>query len=207
MAHWQLWGHSLWHPLQLASVVFGISVPLVYLGAYFGFKKEPWSFPCTTNELARMIPEQPWYMQKYFVILVGGVLPFGAVFIEVFFIMSSVWLHRYYYMFGFLLLVFAILIVTSAEITIVMTYFQLCAEDWQWWWRSIFTAGSASLYLFLYALLYFYTKLDIAPVVSGLLYFGYMALICFAFFLLCATTGFFATFWFVTKIYGEIKVA
>ena len=72
------------------------------------------------------------YMQKYFAVLVGGVLPFGAVFIEVFFIMSSIWLHHYYYMFGFLLLVFVILILTSAEITIVMTYFQLCAEDWRW---------------------------------------------------------------------------
>merc|ERR550539_1230780 len=78
-----------------------------------------------------MIPPQPWYMQKYFAVLVGGVLPFGAVFIEVFFIMSSIWLHHYYYMFGFLLLVFVILILTSAEITIVMTYFQLCAVDWR----------------------------------------------------------------------------
>ena len=86
-------------------------------------------------------------MQPYFTILVGGVLPFGAVFIEVFFIMSSVWLHHYYYMFGFLLLVVIILIITSAEITIVMTYFQLCTEDHQWWWRSVLTPGMSSLTL------------------------------------------------------------
>merc|ERR1712244_43111 len=125
--------------------------------------------------MGRMIPPQPWYMQKYFAVLVGGVLPFGAVFIEGFFIMSSIWLHHYYYMFGFLLLVFVILILTSAEITIVMTYFQLCAEDWRWWWRSVQTAGSSVLYL--------YTKLDIVPFVSSLLYFGYMCLACLAFFL------------------------
>ncbi len=63
---------------------------------------------------------------------VGGVLPFGAIFIEVFFIMSSVWHHQYFYMFGFLLLVLAILIITCAEITIVLTYFQLCSEDYHW---------------------------------------------------------------------------
>ena len=33
-------------------------------------------------------------MQHVFAILVGGVLPFGAVFIELFFILSSIWLHQ-----------------------------------------------------------------------------------------------------------------
>ena len=35
----------------------------------------------------------------------GGILPFGAIFIELFFIMTSVWLQRFYYVFGFLMLV------------------------------------------------------------------------------------------------------
>jgi len=109
-------------------------------------------------------------------------------------------------MFGFLFLVFVILMLTSAEITIVMTYFQLCAEDWQWWWRSIFTAGSEALYLFLYSVLYFHTKLEIVPVVSSLLYFGYMFLISFAFFVISGTVGFAATFTFIRKIYGAIKI-
>ena len=39
-----------------------------------------------------------------------------------------------------------------AEITIVMCYFQLCAEDYNWWWRSFLTAGSSGLYLFLYSM-------------------------------------------------------
>jgi len=195
---------------SLLILWFGISVPLVYLGAYFGYKGKGQAeavFPCQTNELLRMIPPQPWYMQKYFAVLVGGVLPFGAVFIEVFFIMSSIWLHHYYYMFGFLLLVFVILILTSAEITIVMTYFQLCAEDWRWWWRSVWTAGSSALYLLAYSVLYFYTKLDIeGHFVSSLLYFGYMLLVSTAFFLVTGTIGFYATNHFVFKIYDAIKV-
>ena len=55
-------------------------------------------------------------MQPAFAVLVGGVLPFGAVFIELFFILSSVWLHQYYYVFGFLLIVFLILLVTCGEV-------------------------------------------------------------------------------------------
>merc|ERR1719191_2160832 len=128
-------------------------------------------------------------MQSCFSIMVGGVLPFGAVFIEVFFIMSSIWLHRFYYMFGFLLLVYVILIITSAEITIVMAYFQLCAEDYHWWGRSFFTAGSSGLYLFLYSALYFFTKLHITPFISGVLYFGYMFIVSIGFCCLTGTIG------------------
>lgn len=51
--------------------------------------------------------------------LSAGILPFGAAFIELFFILSSLWLNRFYYVFGFLALVFIILSITCAEITIV----------------------------------------------------------------------------------------
>jgi len=185
---------------------FGISVPLVFLGAWFGYRKDPVDLPCKVNQLDRDIPEQPWYMQQHFSVLVGGVLPFGAVFIEVFFILSSVWLHRFYYMFGFLFIVYIILIMTSAEITIVMCYFQLCSEDYKWWWRSYLTAGSSALYLFLYSILYFFTKLDITPFISGLLYFGYMFLVSVAFFVITGTIGHIATWNFVRLIYGSIKI-
>lgn len=38
---------------------------------------------------------------------------------------------QYYYVFGFLLLVFCLLIITCAEISIVLTYFHLCAGAWR----------------------------------------------------------------------------
>ena len=48
-----------------------------------------------------------------------------------------------------------ILVVTCAEISIVMAYFQLCSEDYNWWWRAFLTSGSSALYLFAYAIVYF----------------------------------------------------
>eukprot|EP00403_Amphidinium_massartii_P020157 CAMPEP_0178417190 /NCGR_PEP_ID=MMETSP0689_2-20121128/24447_1 /TAXON_ID=160604 /ORGANISM="Amphidinium massartii, Strain CS-259" /LENGTH=496 /DNA_ID=CAMNT_0020038549 /DNA_START=3 /DNA_END=1490 /DNA_ORIENTATION=+ len=70
---------------------FGISVPLVFLGAYCGFRKPAIELPVRTNQIPRQIPAQPWFIQPVFTSLVGGVLPFGAVFTELFFIMSSLW--------------------------------------------------------------------------------------------------------------------
>ncbi|TMW60672.1 hypothetical protein Poli38472_000714 [Pythium oligandrum] len=185
---------------------FGISVPLVFLGSYFGFKAPAIEHPVRTNQIARQIPEQVWYLSSPFSILVGGILPFGAVFIELFFIMSALWLHQIYYVFGFLFIVLLILVATCAEVTIVMCYFQLCAEDYRWWWRSFLTSGSAAVYLFLYSFLYFFTKLNITAFVSGLLYFGYMSMISLTFFFLTGTIGYFACFWFTRKIYASIKI-
>jgi len=208
-----IWGEKSSGAVPFGTLVallvlwFGISVPLVYLGSYFAFRKPDVNPPVKVNLIPRMLtPERPWYTQAHFSILIGGILPFGAVFIEIFFIMSSVWLHQFYYVFGFLFIVFIILIITCAEIAIVMCYFQLCGEDYHWWWRSYFTPGSSAFYLFLYSILYFFTKLEIIKFVSGLLFFGYMLLVSFAFFVLTGTIGFVACYLFVSKIYSAIHV-
>ncbi|EHA8589229.1 transmembrane 9 superfamily member 8 [Cocos nucifera] len=190
----------------LVLLWFGISVPLVFVGSYVGFKKPAIEDPVKTNKIPRQIPEQAWYMNPIFSVLIGGILPFGAVFIELFFILTSIWLHQFYYIFGFLFLVFLILIVTCAEITIVLCYFQLCSEDYLWWWRSYLTSGSSALYLFLYATFYFFTKLEITKPVSGILYFGYMLIASYAFFVLTGTIGFYACFWFTRLIYSSVKI-
>jgi len=185
---------------------FGISVPLVFVGSYFGFKAPATEDPVRTNKIPRQIPEQAWYMHPALSIMVGGVLPFGAVFIELFFILTSIWMQQYFYAFGFVLLVGIILAITCGEITIVLAYFQLCAEDYNWWWRSFFTSGSSAVYLMLYATFYYYTKLDITKTASGILYFGYMIVLSFLFFVVTGTIGFYSTYAFVKAIYRSVKI-
>merc|ERR1712217_685510 len=185
---------------------FGISVPLVFLGSYFGFRKEATQLPVRTNQIPRQIPAQPWFIQPFFTSLIGGVLPFGAVFTELFFIMSSLWQHQFYYLFGFLAMVLIILIITCAEISIALTYFQLTSENYDWWWQSFLTSGSSAAYVFLYSILYFSSRLLIDKMVSTLLYFGYMFIMSILFFLLTGSIGFIASFNFVKVIYGSIKV-
>ncbi|XP_057433449.1 transmembrane 9 superfamily member 8-like [Lotus japonicus] len=190
----------------LVFLWFGISVPLVFVGGYVGFKKPAIENPVKTNKIPRQIPEQAWYMNPVFSVLIGGILPFGAVFIELFFILTSIWLNQFYYIFGFLFLVLLILIVTCAEITIVLCYFQLCSEDYLWWWRSYLTSGSSALYLFLYATFYFFTKLEITKLVSAIFYFGYMLIASYAFFVVTGTIGFYACLWFTRLIYSSVKI-
>eukprot|EP00736_Rhodelphis_marinus_P012645 Rmarinus@m.676 len=199
-------GVPFWNMFELVMMWFGISVPLVFVGAYYGFKKESLQFPCRTTNIARTVPPQAWYMGPLFSIVVGGVLPFGTVFIEMFFILSSIWQHEIYYLFGFLLIVFCILVVTCMEITIVLCYFQLCSEDYHWWWRAFLTSGASAVYLFMYCIFYYHTRLDITDTVSAFLYFGWSLILSILFFVLTGTIGFMSCLWFVMKIYGNIKV-
>jgi len=194
--------------LTLLSILVlwtGISTPLVFLGSYLAYKQPAVQHPVRTNQIPRQIPEQVWYMNPVVSILMGGVLPFGAVFIELLFIFSAIWGHRIYYIFGFLFMVFIILVLTCAEITIIMCYFQLCSEDYHWWWRSFLTSGASALYMFLYAI-YYVTRLGIREPVSIMLYFGYTLIMSLGFFVLTGAVGYAATFFFVSKIYAQIKV-
>jgi transmembrane 9 superfamily protein 2/4 len=107
---------------SLLLLWLGVSTPLVFIGSYFGFKKEAIEVPVRTNQILRHIPEQVihfkdflynitceltsfsvylnnkkvWYTHPAFSIALGGILPYGAVCIELFFIMSAMWLHQVY---------------------------------------------------------------------------------------------------------------
>uniref|UniRef100_A0A1W7R9E2 Transmembrane 9 superfamily member n=2 Tax=Hadrurus TaxID=88315 RepID=A0A1W7R9E2_9SCOR len=192
--------------LALLALWFGISLPLTFVGAYFGFKKRTIEHPVRTNQIPRQIPEQSIYTQPIPGIIMGGILPFGCIFIQLFFILNSIWSSQMYYMFGFLFLVFIILVITCSETTILLCYFHLCAEDYHWWWRSFLTSGFTAFYLFIYCIHYFVSKLNITGITSTFLYFGYTLIMVFLFFLLAGTVGFFACFWFVRKIYSVVKV-
>lgn len=191
--------------IVLLVLWFGISTPLVFFGAYFGYKQDALEFPVTTSSIPRQIPDQQWYMGLPFSLAVGGILPFGSCFVELYFILSSVWMDQYYYVFGFLLLVFSVLLITCAEITLLFTYFQLCGEDYRWWWRSFSVSGSVAFYVLMYSVVYF-RQLEANAFATYLLYFGYMGLMSFGLFLMTGFIGVSSSLYFNMLIFDSIKI-
>mmetsp|Transcript_40655 Transcript_40655/g.85117 ORF Transcript_40655/g.85117 Transcript_40655/m.85117 type:complete len:656 (-) Transcript_40655:385-2352(-) len=183
-----------------------VSIPLVFLGAYFGYKEESMEFPTVTSTIARAVPEPSFFMKPLVGISMAGMVPFAAAYVELFFIMTSLWMDQFYYVFGFTLIVYLILIVTCAEVTVLLCYYQLCAENHRWWWFSFFASGSTAMYMFLYSFFWFGSLEASKMLITYMLYFGYMFLICTAMFLVTGSVGALTSLWFIRKIFGTIKV-
>lgn len=163
--------------LVIVIIWFIISVPLSVAGSWLGFKQAAIDPPVRTNQIPRQIPPASGYLRPLPSMALAGVLPFGAIFVELYFIMNSIWFNKVYYMFGFLFICFGLMIITSAAVTVLMIYFLLCAEDYHWQWRSFFTAGASAVYVFASCLLYWIKDVSWTSWTSGVVYLGYSALL------------------------------
>lgn len=140
---------------SLAAVPFGsivvvlliwlfLSLPLCLMGTVVG---RHWGgapdTPCRVKRIPSPIPHKKWYLRPIPLALMGGLLPFGSIFIEMYFIFTSFWNYKVYYVYGFFLLVFLILLVVTLCVTVVATYFLLNAENYHWHWAA-FGAGAST---------------------------------------------------------------
>ena len=67
-------------------------------------------------------------------------------------------------------------------------------------------SGGSAVYVFAYAVFYFFTKLNITEVIPTLLYSSYTLIMVLTFWLLTGTIGFFAAYAFIIKIYAAVKI-
>ncbi|GJN13657.1 hypothetical protein PR202_gb00387 [Eleusine coracana subsp. coracana] len=202
---------------SLAAIPFGtmvvmfvlwafISFPLVLLGTVVG---RNWSGapnnPCRVKTIPRPIPEKKWYLTPSVISLMGGLLPFGSIFIEMYFVFTSFWNYKVYYVYGFMLLVFVILLIVTICVTIVGTYFLLNAENYHWQWTSFFSAASTALYVYLYSIYYYHVKTKMSGFFQTSFYFGYTLMFCLGLGILCGAIGYLGSTLFVRRIYRNIK--
>lgn len=203
---------SLWTIISVFLLWVCVSTPLVFVGSYFGFRREKIEVPTKVNQIPRVVPHSSERgifanvsgppLSFFF----GGLLPFGSICIEMFFIMNALWLSQIYYMAGVLCTVFIVLVATSAQVTVVLCYMQLCVEDHKWWIRSFLNAGSTGMYLFGYAIWFLVTKLHLVGVLPIIVYLTYMFMISLTFALFLGSIGFLTCLWFNKTIYGALKV-
>ena len=90
----------------LAAIPFGtmvvvlviwafISFPLALLGTVVGrnWNGAP-NNPCRVKTIPRPIPDKKWYLTPSVISLMGGLLPFGSIFIEMYFVFTSFWHYK-----------------------------------------------------------------------------------------------------------------
>jgi len=204
-----------------------VSTPLVFFGASTGYH---YHHPINKHHLAKSISTSPTHhtipppttlvTRPSISILAAGIVPFSAAYIELFFIMTCLWMDQYYYTLASSslvpLVVFGVILIICAEISVLLVYYQLCVENWRWWWFSFLCGGSMGGYVIGYSVVWF-QALGVAGISAEdgigwwcvmstyVLYFGCMSLISFGLFLITGSVGSLVSFWFMRKIYSIVK--
>jgi hypothetical protein len=114
--------------VMLSLFVLG-SAPLSILGSICGRNMSgDFDAPCRVHKVPRQVPEVPFYRGALVHILIGGFLPFSAIYIEMHYIFEAMWGHKIYTLFGILFIAICLVVLVTAFITIALTYFQLAVE-------------------------------------------------------------------------------
>ncbi|KAI0988117.1 hypothetical protein GJ496_007598 [Pomphorhynchus laevis] len=193
--------------VSVLTILIFIVIPLNLIGTIIG-RATNGEFipPCRVNPIPRPIPEKRWYMEPWFLSTACGILPSGSAFIEIYFILTSFWAYKMYYVFEFMLLVYIMLIIVTMSVSVICTYFLLNAEDYRWQWASFLCGASISLYMYCFSLYYFLFKTKMFGIFQTTFYFGYMFVFCAILGILCGTASYTAASLFVKRIYLTIKV-
>lgn len=156
---------NIYSSVKVFSIYSMVSLPLCFLGGLFGQSrsKKHFKFPCKTNRLPRQIPKQKWYNSQKLQLIVSGILPFSAVYVELHYLFVSFWNYTPFYFYNnqhhnnFLLLTIStiLLILVGSTSSIILIYIQLNLENYKWWWFSFLNGLSPCVYFFLFSLYYF----------------------------------------------------
>jgi hypothetical protein len=194
--------------LTVSALYAFICFPLTIFGGILAknYANPDFNAPTRTTKVAREIPtEIPWYRGRTFQVLIAGFLPFSAIYIELHYIFASMWGHQIYTLFGILLLAFILLVIVTSFITVALLYFQLAREDHRWWWASYINGGMTGIFIYVYSFYYYSHRSGMSGLLQSSFYFGYMAVISFAFFLMLGSAAFQFSLVFVKYIYSRVK--
>eukprot|EP01043_Picozoa_sp_COSAG02_P009856 COSAG02_NODE_339_length_24201_cov_45.538462_17_plen_517_part_00 len=193
----------------VAAVWSLVTFPLTVFGAMTGRQRvgstAEFEAPCRTAKVARAIPPYSSHFRKHSVqMMVAGFLPFSAIYIELYYIFASVWGHKSYTVYSILLIVFILLLIVTSFVNIALTYFTLAAEDHHWWWRAVLNGGSTGVYIYAYCFYYWLFKAEMEGFLQASFFFGYMAVVCYAFFIMLGGVGLISSLTFVRYIYSSV---
>jgi len=192
--------------VMLVVLFFFVTSPLSLAGTIVG---RNWNgvpnYPCRIKRIPSPVPYKTWYLTPTAISLLGGLLPFGSIFIEMYFLFTSMWNYKVYYVYGFMLLVFLIMLIVTACVSVVATYFLLNAENYHWHWTSFLSSASTGIYVFLYSIHFYVFKTKMTGLYQASFYYGYTLIFCFALSLMCGAVGYLSSGMFVRTIYRNIK--
>eukprot|EP00918_Siedleckia_nematoides_P087591 GHVU01192632.1.p1 GENE.GHVU01192632.1~~GHVU01192632.1.p1 ORF type:complete len:293 (-),score=43.80 GHVU01192632.1:313-1092(-) len=196
---------NLWAAAKVAQFFFLLCLPLQVAGAAAGrFVAHGIAPPCRVHQLRRPIPRKNPLLRPG-LILLSGLVNFGAVFIEIHFLLNSFFGHRFFYVYtviGSVLGLFCVVVVCTA---ISGTYLLLNSEDYRWPWSSVYSGASTAVYVLLYSAHYFLSYTKMKGPFQVTFFFAGAAFFSLSVGLVAACLSFLGSSMFVHAIYKNIK--
>jgi len=197
---------SIWTILLIFILWTCMSIPLVFLGSYLGFKAEKISVPTKTNQIARVVPEQKTGFDSVWGSLIVGVIAFSTITVEAYMVMSAIWLQELFYAVGYLCFVIVIFAFSCGFLGMIACYYRMTNENHRWWWYAFTDTASCGVCLFAYSGWFVAHQVNYTGGLPFIVYWTYMTMISVLLSLFAGTAAFIPTFFFVRKIFSMGKV-
>ena len=112
--------------LSLFSLWILGTIPLIFIGTVIALSQQRITFPCSINPVPGFlnINNYPWYLRIKYSWFLTGFPPFFSIFVELFYIMDSIWKQDFYSLSKYSLLSIIILIIISSLIGILFNFFK-----------------------------------------------------------------------------------
>lgn len=193
--------------LEITALMCFVYLPLFAFGLLLGKRyrmKRPITYRINSVQ-SPILRGKNVFNHPLVLIFCGGILPFSSIYVEIYYVFTSFWNYKFYYVYGFTLASFALFAVSVACVAIVATYSTLNSEDYRWHWVSFLSAGSVGFYLYLYAIYYYFFKTSMSGYFQFTFYFSYMIMGSLYLGLVAGAIGYTASYSFVKRIYSNIK--
>ena len=188
-------------------VWFLVSIPLSLYGSYRGYR-EKIAFPKKVNALKRSIPQTTANSNTVVIstVMLTGAFIFTHVAVQFYYVLSSVWRSWMFAVFGVFLLNILSLVAVIAVASMLMTYWCLKSENWNWWWRAYLNGASAGVFMYIFCVyqMAFVFKIDLIS--SDIIFLLYSLLASVFFGMICGTASLAASYAFVLFIFGRVKM-
>lgn len=196
--------------LSVLAIWLFVGLPLTLIGGITGKRRaeaSAFSAPVRTKNFIREIPPvQRFWNHLPVQMLIGGLLPFGAIYLELHYVFDAAWGHAMYQLWGILAIVFVLLLLVTALTSVALIFFQLSAENWKWWWSSFIIGGSTGIYIFAFAIHWWYRTSAMFGWMQWFFYFAEMLVVSYFFFIMLGTLAFFACLTFIRAIYSSLRI-
>lgn len=93
--------------------------------------------PSVARKCLREIPPLAWYRNLPCQMILGGLLSFSSVVLELYELYTTLWGFKISVLPGTLFVTFVILVIVTVVLSVVLTHIQLSSEDHDWRWRYV----------------------------------------------------------------------